>query len=217
MAEVKVKICGLSEARSLEAAVDAGAAYVGFVFYRRSPRFVDRDQAKTLMTLVPREVIACGLFVDPTDADLDTILSHVNLGMVQLHGKETPERVAEIKRRSGLSVMKAIGIATAADVVRAGTYNEAADMLLLDAKAPPGATRPGGNAVAFDWALARNYTGPLPWMLAGGLTQKNVATAIAQSGAAIVDVSSGVESRPGMKSPAKIRGFLAAARAAKPA
>jgi phosphoribosylanthranilate isomerase len=212
---VKVKICGLSEERGLTAALDAGAAYVGFVFYRRSPRFVDADTAALLVAEVPRDVTAVGLFVDPADSDLDTILARVPLGMVQLHGKETPERVAEIKKRTGLAVMKAIGVATAADVVRAAAYDAVADMLLLDAKAPAGASRPGGNAVPFEWGLARTYTGRLPWMLAGGLVSKNIAQAIAQAGAGIVDVSSGVETRPGVKSPAKIRAFLAAVAAAK--
>jgi phosphoribosylanthranilate isomerase len=212
---VKVKICGLSEERGLKAAIDSGAAYVGFVFYRRSPRFVDKVVAATLVARVPREVVAVGLFVDPTDTDLDTILAHVPLGMVQLHGKETPARVTEVKKRTGLPVMKAIGVASIADVKAAATYNTAADMLLLDAKPPPGATRPGGNAVAFDWTLARHYTGPLPWMLAGGLVAKNVGAAIKQSGARIVDVSSGVETKPGVKSPAKIRAFLAAVARAK--
>jgi phosphoribosylanthranilate isomerase len=212
----KVKICGLREERGLQAAIDAGAAYVGFVFYRRSPRFVDNDTAAKLVAAVPRDVVATGLFVDPTDAELAAILDHVSLAMIQLHGKETPERVAEVKKRTGLPVMKAVGVATVSDVNGAAAYNDVTDMLLLDAKAPPGATRPGGNAVAFDWTLARHYTGPLPWMLAGGLTPKNVAEAIAQSGARIVDVSSGVETAPGEKSPAKIRAFLAAVAAAKP-
>jgi phosphoribosylanthranilate isomerase len=212
---VRVKICGLSEERSLTAAIDSGAAYVGFVFFRRSPRFVDANTAAALVAKVPRDVTAVGLFVDPADSDLDTILSRVPLGMVQLHGRETPERVAEIKKRTGLAVMKAVGVATAADVVRAAAHDQAADMLLLDAKAPAGASRPGGNAIPFEWALARTYTGRLPWMLAGGLTPRNVAQAIAQSGAGIVDVSSGVETKPGVKSPAKIRAFLTAVAAAK--
>jgi len=214
---VKVKICGLSDERGLKAAIDNGASYVGFVFYRRSPRFVDIETAAKLVASVPRKVIPVGLFVDPTDADLATILEHVPLAMIQLHGKESPARVAEIKKRTGLRVMKAVGVATVADVKAASAYNTVADMLLLDAKPPPGATRPGGNAVAFDWTLARHYTGPLPWMLAGGLTGKNVAAAVSQSGARIVDVSSGVETKPGVKSPAKIRAFLAAVAAAKPA
>ncbi|TAL01784.1 MAG: phosphoribosylanthranilate isomerase [Rhodospirillaceae bacterium] len=212
---VKVKICGLNDRRGLDAALDAGAAYVGFVFYRRSPRFVDLDQAAALVARVPRPVIAVGLFVDPTDADITMVTDRVGLGMLQLHGNEAPERVDEIKRRTGLPAMKVLGVASAGDVHRARAYEDRADMLMFDARPPPGATRPGGNAVAFDWKLVRSYTGPVPWMLAGGLTRDNVATAIAQSGATIVDVSSGVESNPGVKSPAKIRAFLAAVAAAR--
>jgi phosphoribosylanthranilate isomerase len=214
-APVKVKICGLSEERGLQAALDGGAAYVGFVFFRRSPRFVDLAQAAALVAQVPRDVTAVGLFVDPTDADLDTTLTHVPLGMIQLHGKETPARVSDVKKRTGLPVMKALGISTAADVAHAAAYADHADMLLFDAKPPSGATRPGGNAVAFDWTLMRTYGAALPWFLAGGLTRDNVADAIRQSGAALVDVSSGVESQPGVKSPAMIRAFLAMVAAAK--
>jgi phosphoribosylanthranilate isomerase len=211
---VAVKICGLTEPRGLKAAVDAGAAYVGFVFFRRSPRFIAADQAAALVDLVPRGVIAVGLFVDPTDAELDRVLARVPLGMIQLHGSETPARVAAVKARTGLKAMKVLGIAVPKDVIAAKAYEGAADRLLFDAKPPPGATRPGGNALAFDWALVRAYAGPLPWGLAGGLTKANVAAAIAASGATMLDVSSGVESRPGIKSPAKIRAFMAAVAAA---
>ena len=215
MAEpVKVKICGLSEPGGVTAALEAGAAYVGFVFYRRSPRFITPEQAAELVALVPRDVSAVGLFVDPTDADLDAVLERASLGMVQLHGHETPARAREIGQRTGLPVIKALGIGGAADIHAAATYRDAADMLMFDAKPPAGATRPGGNAVAFDWTLLRSYTGRQPWFLAGGLTRANVGAAIAQSGAALVDVSSGVETKPGVKSPAKIRAFLAAVRAA---
>jgi len=213
---VKVKICGLSDPDGLRAALDGGAAYVGFVFFRRSPRFVDLPQATSLVAQVPRDVTTVGLFVDPTDADLDMTLSHMPLGMLQLHGRETPARVAEIKERTGLPVMKALGIATATDVSHAAAYADHADKLLFDAKPPPGATRPGGNAVAFEWGVMRTYSGRLPWFLAGGLTRDNVADAIKQSGATLVDVSSGVESRPGVKSPAMIRAFLAAVASSTP-
>lgn len=212
-APVKVKICGLREERGLQAAVDGGASYVGFVFFRRSPRFVENAVAAALAARIPPGVISVGLFVDPTDAELAAVLADVPLGMVQLHGEETPERVAHLKKQSGLPVMKAIGVATAADIQRGAAYSAAADMLLFDAKAPPGALRPGGNAVAFPWALARGYAGSLPWMLAGGLTPENVAAAVAAAGATFVDVSSGVETEPGLKSPAKIRAFLAAVAA----
>ena len=214
---VAVKICGLTEARGLKAAVDAGAAYVGLNFFRRSPRFVDLDTAAKLANAVPRGVTSVGLFVDPTDSDLDTIIGRVNLGMIQLHGRETPDRIAKIKADTGLPVMKALGIATARDVLAAAAYEQVADFLLFDAKPPADATRPGGNALAFDWTLMRSYTGRLPWGLAGGLTRANVAAAIAASGAQMVDVSSGVESRPGVKSPAKIRSFIGAIAAAQAA
>ena len=210
---VKAKICGLSDRRGLEAAIEHGAAYVGFVFFRHSPRFVDLEQAKALVDLVPRHVTAVGLFVDPTDADLDITLQHVALSLLQLHGDETPQRVMDIKRRTGVPVMKSLNVAAMADVRRAAAYADCADTLLFDAKPPPGATRPGGNAKAFDWSLMRIYDGALPWMLAGGLTRTNVAKAVTQSGARIVDVSSGVETRPGVKGPAKIRAFLAAVTA----
>jgi phosphoribosylanthranilate isomerase len=214
MSNVAVKICGLTESRGLKAAIAHGAAYVGFVFFRRSPRLVSIKQAAKLAALVPRGVTSVGLFVDPTDADLDQTLDHVPLEMIQLHGQETPARVAEVRKRTGLPVMKVIGVATAHDVLGAGAYDNVADRLLFDAKPPPGAARPGGNAVAFDWSLMRAYAGRLPWGLAGGLAKENIAAAIAASGARMVDVSSGVETRPGAKSPAKIRAFLAAVAAA---
>ena len=210
MTDVAVKICGLTESEGLNAAIEYGAAYIGLNFFRRSPRFVSTEQAAKLAALVPREVISVGLFVDPTDSDLAQTLAHVPLGMIQLHGKETPERVAEVKARTGLPVMKVIGVATARDVMGANAFDQVADFLLFDAKPPPGATRPGGNAVAFEWSLMRSYAGRLPWGLAGGLSRHNVVEAISASGARMVDVSSGVETRPGVKSPAKIRAFLAA-------
>jgi phosphoribosylanthranilate isomerase len=212
---VAVKICGLTEARGLQAAVDHGASYVGFVFFRRSPRFIAAEDARALADDVPRRVKTVGLFVDPTDAELDVVLDRVPIDILQLHGQETPERITAIKRRTSLPVMKALGIAAARDVVAAKAYERVADMLLFDAKPPPDATRPGGNALPFDWSLLRAYAGPLPWGLAGGLSKANIAAAIAASGAAMIDVSSGVETRPGIKSPAKIRAFMAAVSAAR--
>lgn len=206
--KISVKICGLTDARGLTAAVDGGAAFVGFVFFRRSPRFVSLERAAELAAQVGRGVGAVGLFVNPSDAELDAALAHVRLDMIQLHGTESPARVDEVRQLSGLPVMKALGIATARDVMAAGAYDDHADWLLFDAKAPPGAARPGGNAAAFDWTLLKSYTGKTPWMLAGGLTQANVGAAIKASGARAVDVSSGVETRPGIKSPARIRAFL---------
>lgn len=215
--KLQIKICGLTDARGLTAAVDAGAGLVGFVFFRRSPRYVMPETAAELADLVPRGVKKVGLFVNPTDADLDTVLKAVRLDMIQLHGKETPARVDAVRMLCGLPVMKALGIETAKDLIDAKAYQDHADWLLFDAKPPKDATRPGGNAKSFDWTLLKTYVGRTPWGLAGGLTRTNVAKALKESGARLVDVSSGVESRPGVKSPAKIRAFVKAALAAKPA
>ena len=215
--KISVKICGLTDARGVTAAVDAGAALVGFVFFRRSPRFVTPETAAMLIDLVPRGVKKVGLFVDPTNAELDQVLKAVRLDMIQLHGKETPARVDAVRLLSGLRVMKALGIETARDLRDAKAYEGHADMLLFDAKPPKDATRPGGNAKAFDWTLLKSYVGRTPWGLAGGLTRSNVAKAIRESGARLVDVSSGVESAPGVKSPNKIRAFIKAAVGAKTA
>jgi len=213
-----VKICGITDARGLAAAVDGGAAYIGLNFFRRSPRFVTPEQAAALVddltADVKRGVKTVGLFVDPTDAELDAVLAHVRLDMIQLHGKETPARVDQVRALSGLEVMKAIGVESERDVIAARAYENHADWLLFDAKAPKDATRPGGNAVAFNWAIMKSYTGKTPWMLAGGLTRANVGGAVKTSGARAVDVSSGVESKPGIKSPARIRAFLKAVAAA---
>ena len=213
--KVSVKICGLKDERGLTAAIDAGANFIGLNFFRRSPRFITVDQTIELAAEVPRSVTTVGLFVDPTDAELDQLLNNVRLGVIQLHGKETPERVDAIRATYGLPVIKALGISNARDVMDAAAYENHADWLMFDAKPPKDATRPGGNAVAFDWKLMASYTGKTPWFLAGGLTRANVARAIIESGARLVDVSSGVESSPGVKSPAKIRAFIKAAKAAK--
>ena len=207
---IAVKICGLTDQKALTTAVDSGAAYVGFVFFRRSPRVISVEKAAALVSTLPRSVISVGLFVDPTDQELSRTLADVNLGFIQLHGAETPARTSAIRKKFKLPVMKALGISSRADIIAAGAYENYADWLLFDAKPAPGATRPGGNAQAFDWTLMRAYSGKMPWMLAGGLTAKNVATAITASGARAVDVSSGVETRPGVKSPAKIRAFIKA-------
>lgn len=209
-----VKICGLKDARNVAAAVEGGAAYTGFVFFRRSPRFITAEAAGTLINEIPRSVTSVGLFVNPTDAELEAVLAHARLGMIQLHGTETPARVDKVRRLSGLPVIKAVGVATARDVHAVKVYEDHADWLLFDAKPPKDAARPGGNALAFDWPLLKTYAGKTSWMLAGGLTRGNVAAAIKASGARAVDVSSGVETAPGVKSPAKIRAFLKTALAA---
>ncbi len=213
--KTKVKICGLTDERGVAAAIDGGADYIGLNFFRRSPRFVSIETAAELVTALPRKVIPVGLFVDPTPAELAKILEHVRLGMIQLHGKETPKHIDDIRKAYGLPVMKAVGVSSLRDLKAALAYEDHADWLLFDAKPPKSATRPGGNAVSFDWDLMKSYEGSLPWMLAGGLTSRNVAKAIKQSGARAVDVSSGVETKPGVKSPAKIRSFLKAAKGAK--
>jgi phosphoribosylanthranilate isomerase len=210
-----IKICGITDAKALAAAIAAGADLVGFVFFRRSPRLIAVDKAAELVDHVPRGIKAVGLFVDPTDAELEKVLSRVRLDMVQLHGAETPTRVDAIRKEFAVPAMKALGVASLPDVMAAGAYVGHADWLMFDAKPPANATRPGGNAVAFDWSLMRAYHAKTPWMLAGGLTAGNVRAAIASSGAAMVDVSSGVETRPGVKSPAKIRAFIKAARTAQ--
>jgi phosphoribosylanthranilate isomerase len=214
MPDVKVKICGLRTVADVMAAADAGASYVGFVFFPKSPRNVTIDEAAALAIEVPMGVAKVALVVNADDAFLDALTAKVPLDMLQLHGAETPARVAEVKARYSLPVMKAIGISTAADLEKIDTYAAVADQLLIDAKPPKDANLPGGNGNAFDWQLlaGRKYW-TKPWMLAGGLTMDNVASAIATTGATQVDLSSGVESAPGVKDPALIHAFIAAARA----
>ena len=209
-----VKICGLSTAPTLKAALEAGADMIGLVFFERSPRFVALDQARDLAVQARGRAKIVALTVDPDDKALAAIIEAVVPDMLQLHGAETPERVFDIKRAFGLPAMKALGVAEAADFSRAGDYQDAADWLLIDAKPPKGATRPGGNGAPFDWRLARDFAPRLPWLLSGGLEPANVGEAIRLSGARGVDVSSGVESAPGVKDIEKIKTFVAAARVA---
>jgi len=212
MSDIRVKICGLRSADDISAAARAGAAYVGFVFFPKSPRHVEIEQAAELASLVPIGLCKVALTVNASDDELDTITAAVPLDMLQLHGKESPERVAEVKARYGLPVMKAIGVADDSDLPLIDLYSAVADQLLIDAKPPRDATLPGGNGLAFDWRLlaGRKYW-QRPWMLAGGLTPDNVAEAIRMTGASQVDVSSGVEEGPGQKSPDLIRAFVEAA------
>lgn len=212
---VQVKICGISTPEAMGAAVEDGAAFVGLVFYPPSPRAVTPAEAAPLAALVPPDVVKTGLLVDADDATIEAVLKAVPLDLLQLHGGESPERVAAVKARFGLPVMKVVKLRQEGDLEAARPYLGVADRLLFDAK-PPATMKdplPGGNAVAFDWTLLAGTTWPLPWMLAGGLTPGNVAEAVALSGAPGVDVSSGVEDAPGDKSPQKIKAFLAAARA----
>jgi phosphoribosylanthranilate isomerase len=211
---IRAKICGINNPAAAVAAAAGGAAYIGLVFYPPSPRSLSPAQAAELASLVPDRVGRVGLFVDVDDTLLEAVLTQVPLTMLQLHGKETPERVQAIKRRFGLPVMKAVGIGTAQDLDSARAYFDAADWLLFDAKPPkqPGAL-PGGNAAPFDWTVLSGRTWPLPWMLSGGLAVTNVAEAVRLTGASVVDVSSGVEDRYGVKNPDRIRAFLEKAAA----
>ena len=212
-ADTRVKICGLRDLAGLQAAVDAGAGYVGLVFFPKSPRFVTCEQAAALALATPVGVAKVGLVVNPDDAMLTDILAQVPLDIIQLHGTESPARVAEIRAKFGLPVMKAIGVADASDLAQIPSYEAVADQILLDAKPPRDAVLPGGNGHTFDWGLIAGKLWTKPWMLAGGLTIENVGTAIARTGAKQIDLSSGVETAPGVKDPALIAQFVAAAQA----
>jgi len=209
---MSVKICGLIEPKSLRCAIDAGARYVGFNFFEKSPRYVTIAQARELALLVPADIRKVALFVDATNEQLDATMARVPIDMLQLHGHETPERVIEIKKRYGLPVMKVVGVADASDVTAIDTYMRVSDQILVDAKPPKDAVLPGGNGVSFDWRLIAGRRWACPWMLAGGLTAQNVSEAMRLTGATQVDVSSGVESAPGIKDNAKIAAFIAAAQ-----
>jgi phosphoribosylanthranilate isomerase len=207
-----VKICGLSEPESLRTAIDAGARYVGFVFFKKSPRSLSVDVAAELAVTVPVGICKVALVVDATNAELDVITKTVPLDMLQLHGEETPERVTEIKERYGLPVMKVIGVMDAADLDALDAYGRVCDQILVDAKPPKNAELPGGNGLTFDWRLIAGRRWTTPWMLAGGLTSQNVAEAIKLTGATQVDVSSGVEMAPGVKDNTRIAAFITAAQ-----
>lgn len=209
---VKVKICGLRDAANIAAAAEAGAAYVGFVFFAKSPRNVSLAEASELAATVPAGVKRVALTVNAEDAFLADLVAQVPLEMLQLHGSESPARVAEVRSRFGLPVMKAIGIAEAADLAKIAPYEAVADQILVDAKPPKGADLPGGNGATFDWDLIAGRQWQTPWMLAGGLTEANVAEALRRTGATQVDLSSAVESAPGVKDPTLIRRFLKAAQ-----
>jgi phosphoribosylanthranilate isomerase len=203
------KICGLSTPATLDAAVAGGASHVGFVFFPPSPRDVGFDQAAGLAARTPPHVSRVGVFVDPTDELLDHAIGAGRLSAIQLHDT-APDRAAAIRARTRLEVWAAIPVRTRADLDGARCYAQAADRLLYDAKTPPGSTLPGGMGVRFDWALLDGFRSPLPWALSGGLDPANVADAIRRTGAPLVDVSSGVESEPGVKDVGKITAFLKA-------
>ena len=210
---VATKICGLNSEAAVAAAVAGGAAYVGFNFYPPSPRAVEPVRAAELCAAVPSGLQRVGIFVDTDNDTIREVLAVTPLDILQFHGRESPERVAAARARFQRPVMKAISIAGPDDVLTAERYEDAADMLLFDAKPPRRADAlPGGNGLAFDWQLIAGRTWRLPWMLSGGLTAELLPEAVRISGAAFVDVSSGVERRPGDKDPDRIRDFLAVAR-----
>jgi phosphoribosylanthranilate isomerase len=210
---IAAKICGLSSEAAVTAAVEGGAAYLGFVFYPPSPRAVSPARAAALCALVPSGVQRVGLFVDAEDEAIRAVLDVAPIDILQFHGHESPDRVADAKLRFQRPVMKAIAVAAAEDVLAAARYEADADLLLFDAKPPRRVDAlPGGNGLAFDWRLIAGRKWRRPWMLSGGLTAGLLPEAVRVSGAAAVDVSSGVERRPGDKDPEKIREFLKVAR-----
>ncbi len=210
---LECKICGVRTPEAVAAAAAGGAAWIGLNFYPPSPRAVTPAEAAALAADAPPGLKTVGLFVDPDDDTLAATLAEVGFDLLQLHGGETPERLAAIRARFGLPVMKAIRVAEAADLEAAAAYQPVADRLLFDAKPPKSMKNalPGGNALAFDWRLLAGRRWARPWMLSGGLDASNLAEAVRISGASAVDVSSGVESAPGIKDPARIAAFLAAA------
>jgi phosphoribosylanthranilate isomerase len=210
-----VKICGLSTPETLEVALDAGADALGFNFFPPSPRYISLETARALSARVKGRAEKVAVVVDLDDAMLTDIVEALHPDMLQLHGKETPARVSAIHARFGLPVMKALPIETKADLGAIPLYARIADRLLFDARAPKDATRPGGLGKPFDWHLLENLDLSIPYLLSGGLDPDNVAAALRITRAPGVDVSSGVESAPGVKDPAKIRAFIRAARSAK--
>lgn len=208
---VRVKVCGLTDEAAVEAAVNGGASWFGFVFYPPSPRSITATRAAELAAGVPDDRQTVGVVVDPGDRDLAGVLALADLDLLQLHGDESPERVAEVRSRTGLRVIKAIRVSAKADLDRVAAYAEVADHLLFDAKPPRGAALPGGNGLSFDWRLLEGIEIDRPWLLSGGLSPENIELAVQRTGARALDVSTGVEASPGVKDPARIAQFLAAA------
>ncbi|MCB8878911.1 phosphoribosylanthranilate isomerase [Acidisoma cellulosilytica] len=211
---MRVKICGMNDAAAYETAVDAGADYVGFVFFPRSPRFVTPAQAAAIRAVRPGSPPAVGLFVKPELDQIAAVLETMPLDIFQIYG--TPELAQAIRARFGRPVWLARGVSSRGELPAAEDAGQGLDALMIESKPPPGADRPGGNATALDWSILAGWTPALPWLLAGGLTPENVAEAIAASGAMAVDVSSGVESSPGVKDLTRIRNFITASRNAAP-
>jgi len=210
-----VKICGLSTRETLETALEAGADMVGFVFFPPSPRHLSLEAGRDLGRQVKRRALTVALTVDADDATLDNIMDALSPDMFQLHGKESVARLRDIKQKFGRPVMKAVPVATASDLAVLPGYAAVADRILFDARAPKDATRPGGLGEPFDWHLLENLDLKLPYMVSGGLDAGNVAEALRVTGAGGVDVSSGVESAPGVKDPELIKAFIRAARASQ--
>lgn len=209
-----IKICGVNSAEALDAVVAARAEYLGLVFFPPSPRHVTLNDAAALAARNSDRVQQVGLFVNATDAEMADAVAAAKLDVLQLHGSESPERTAQIRSRFGLPVWKVVSVAGPDDIARAAAYSNVADLLLFDAKTPKNASLPGGMGLAFDWSLLTAYKGPLPWGLAGGLSPANVAEAVRATGALLVDVSSGVESAPGLKDAGKVAQFCNNARSA---
>lgn len=213
MTAPRIKICGVNSAPALDAVIEARADFCGFVFFAKSPRNVTLAEARELGQRAAGRIGKVGLFVDADDAFIAEAIAAAWLDVVQLHGEESPERVAQVKARHGLPVWKAVPVASAADVERAAAYAGCADLVLFDAKTPKG-TLPGGMGLSFDWSLLSAWKNRAPWGLAGGLSPANVAEAVRLTGAPLVDTSSGVESAPGIKDADKIAAFCTAARSA---
>lgn len=212
MPDIRVKICGLKTPADVAAVAASGAAYAGFVFFAKSPRNLTIPAARELALAAPVGLAKVALVVDADDAFLDAITEAMPLDMLQLHGHESPDRVAEVRARYGLPVMKAVGVADEGDLAAVFDYSLVADQILVDAKPPKNADLPGGNGLSFDWRLVAQRRWLRPWMLAGGLTPDNVAEAIRLTNARQVDVSSGVESAPGIKDAGRITAFVKAAQ-----
>jgi phosphoribosylanthranilate isomerase len=214
MADIDVKICGLTTAEAIEAAAEAGAAYAGFVFFEASPRNVIPREAPALVKHVPKGMKRVGVFVEPSDSLLERAIVAGRLDIIQLHGDERPERLKSLKARHKVEIWKAIPVSTASDLERAKRYRDDANLILFDARTPKASRLPGGMGIAFDWKLLNKFNHKAPWGLSGGLNADNVAEALAITGTTMLDVSSGVESEPGIKDPAKISAFMEAVKAA---
>jgi phosphoribosylanthranilate isomerase len=213
---VKVKICGVRTPAILDVAAEAGADYIGLIFFPKSPRHIEPEAARALVRRAGGKVKTVAVLVDPDDAAVDRVANEVGPDFLQLHGSEMPERAAAIKARSGLPIIKAISVEGRNDAAKASAYRGIAELILFDAKADPAALLPGGNGAAFDWTALSSPSIDRPFALSGGLTPANVGEAIAITHASVVDVSSGVERAPGDKDAGLVRDFISAAKSAGP-